>query len=83
MSYDCLMIDAGAPEHPELETLLRRSYDLDDALASLLEPAEFPDHPRVMATLGMCRVAFDHGAGFRTLIESGCFTSAFAVFRAK
>jgi len=64
-----------------LDQMLRRSEDLQDALFQELTDAEFDGSPRSEAVFGMCAVAFEHAAGLRLLLASGCITPAIAILR--
>lgn len=64
-----------------LNQMLCRSEDLHEALFHRLGNAEFDESFRGEAVFGMCSVAFEHGAGLRTLVANGCMTPALALMR--
>lgn len=70
------------PEVQEaLESLLRRSEELCDALMHKVQGALFDTSDRGAAVLGMCSVSLEHALSLRLLIANGCGTSAIALMR--
>jgi hypothetical protein len=65
----------------ELERLLGRSGELQEALMSLLSDAAFDASPRAEASLGLCAVAIEHAMSVRVLMSGGLATSAVGMMR--
>lgn len=74
-------MDASHETDEPLQTILRRSDALQEALVHILDGASFDASPRGAATYGMCAVAWEHGFGLRSLIEMGLATSAVGLLR--
>ena len=65
----------------ELERILGRSNELQEALMSPLSDAAFDASPRAEASLGLCAVAMEHAMGVRVLMAGGLATSAVGMMR--
>jgi hypothetical protein len=70
-----------AADSHELESLLGRADDLQEALMDLLTDAEFDPSPRAEASLGLCSVAMEHAMSVRVLMAGGLATSAVGMMR--
>ncbi len=67
-----------------LEELLCRSSDLDDAIMNILDPESyqvFDASKRITASFLACSVSFEHGRSLRVLIHEDFPTSAISLMR--
>lgn len=72
---------AEIPDESPLDSMLRRSDELHDALLRRLDGAEFDPTPRGEASLTMCAVALEHSLSLRALMALGLPTSAVSLMR--
>jgi hypothetical protein len=70
-----------AADSHELERLLGRSEELQEALIGFLADAAFDPSPRAEVSLGLCSVAMDHAMSVRLLMTGGLATSAVGMMR--
>jgi hypothetical protein len=69
------------PDESGLDSMLRRSDELHDALLQRLDGAEFDPTLRGEASLAMCAVALEHALSLRALMALGLATSAVSLMR--
>lgn len=65
----------------QLDSMLRRSGELNEAVLGLLDGADFDPSPRGQSAYGMCSVSLEHALSLRILIASGCPTSVVGLMR--
>lgn len=70
-----------APMSDAIDQMLVRGEELNDSLIRRLEHCEFDQSLRGAAVFAMGTLAFEHAAGLRTLVASGCMTSAIGLMR--